>query len=269
MSAEPQIGKSAGQQLRDFDGMGALVTGGGSGIGAATAALLLARGARVAVLDRDLSDAPAGTIPVKADVTSDAAVRAAVQEAVAELGVLHTLVGNAGIGAIGTVEDNDDTEWGRVLDVNVLGLVRTARAALPHLRRAADRAPGRVSLTHTCSIAATAGLPQRALYSASKGAVLSLTLAMAADHVREGIRVNCVNPGTADSPWVGRLLDQADDPAAERAALNARQPMGRMVTAGEVAAAIAYLASPAASGITGSALAVDGGMQGLRLRPAT
>ncbi|WP_367430134.1 SDR family NAD(P)-dependent oxidoreductase [Streptomyces celluloflavus] len=256
-------------QLRDFEGMGALVTGGGSGIGAATAALLLDRGAKVAVLDRDPSGAPAGALPVRADLTSDAAVRAAVEEAVAELGTLHTLVGNAGIGAVGTVEDNDDAEWQRVLEVNVLGLVRGARAALPHLRRAAAGRPGHVSITHTCSIAATAGLPQRALYSASKGAVLSLTLAMAADHVREGIRVNCVNPGTADTPWVGRLLDQADDPAAERAALNARQPMGRMVTAAEVAAAIAHLASPAASGITGTALAVDGGMQGLRLRPAT
>ncbi|MFG2891668.1 SDR family NAD(P)-dependent oxidoreductase [Streptomyces sp. NPDC048248] len=253
----------------DFAGMGALVTGGGSGIGAATAALLLARGARVAVLDRDPSGAPEGAIPVKADVTSDAAVRAAVAEAVGELGTLHAVVGNAGIGAVGTVEDNDDAEWSRVLEVNVMGLVRTARAALPHLRRTAADQPGRVSLTHTCSIAATAGLPQRALYSASKGAVLSLTLAMAADHVREGIRVNCVNPGTADTPWVGRLLDRADDPAAERAALNARQPMGRMVASDEVAAAIAYLASPAASGITGTALAVDGGMQGLRLRPAT
>ncbi|MGA4953304.1 SDR family NAD(P)-dependent oxidoreductase [Streptomyces lydicamycinicus] len=259
-------GPRTGHHPADFEGMAALVTGGGSGIGAATAALLLARGARVAVLDRDPAGAPAGAIAVTADVTSDAAVRAAVAEAVGELGALHTLVGNAGTGAIGTVEDNDDAEWSRVLDVNVLGLVRTARAALPALRHTAAGAAGRVSITHTCSIAATAGLPQRALYAASKGAVLALTLAMAADHLRDGIRVNCVNPGTADTPWVGRLLDQADDPAAERAALNARQPMGRMVTAGEVAAAIASLASPSASGITGTALAVDGGMQGLRLR---
>lgn len=178
------------------------------------------------------------------------------------------MVSNAGIGAVGTVADNPDDEWQRVLDINVLGMVRTARHALPHLRRSAAERPGCVSVTHTCSIAATAGLPQRALYSASKGAVLSLTLAMAADHVREGIRVNCVNPGTADTPWVGRLLGQADDPAAERAALNARQPTGRLVTAEEVAAAVLYLASPAAAAVTGTALAVDGGMQGLRLRPA-
>jgi NAD(P)-dependent dehydrogenase (short-subunit alcohol dehydrogenase family) len=104
------------------------------------------------------------------------------------------------------------------------------------------------------------------LYSASKGAVYSLTLAMAADHLREGIRVNCVNPGTADTPWVGRLLDSAPDPQAERAALNARQPSGRLVSADEVASAIAYLASPAAAAVSGASIAVDGGMQGLRLR---
>ncbi|MFH8408277.1 SDR family NAD(P)-dependent oxidoreductase [Streptomyces sp. NPDC018019] len=260
---------STAPEGRDFAGMAAIVTGGASGIGAATAALLLRRGARVAVLDRDPAGAPPGTVPVTADVTDADAVRTAVATAVDALGGLDALVGNAGIGAVGTVEDNDDAEWRHVLDVNVLGLARTARAALPHLRRSAADRPGRASITHTCSIAATAGLPQRALYSASKGAVLSLTLAMAADHVREGIRVNCVSPGTADTPWIGRLLDRAPDPAAERAALDARQPMGRMVTADEVAAAIAHLASPAASGITGTALAVDGGMQGLRLRPAT
>lgn len=261
MTAAPDTG--------DFAGLSALVTGGASGIGAAVATLLLARGAQVAVLDRDTAAAPAGTLALKADVTDDDAVRAAVDAAAAEFGALHTVVSNAGIGAIGTVTDNDDAEWLRVLDINVLGMVRTARHALPHLRRAAADRPGHVSITQTCSIAATAGLPQRALYSASKGAVHSLTLAMAADHVREGIRVNCVNPGTADTPWVGRLLDQAPDPAAERAALEARQPTGRLVSADEVAAAVVYLASPAAAAVTGTALAVDGGMQGLRLRPAT
>ncbi|MFE3899050.1 SDR family NAD(P)-dependent oxidoreductase [Streptomyces sp. NPDC059153] len=252
----------------DFEGMNALVTGGASGIGAAVATMLLARGARVAVLDRETAGAPDGTLALKADVTDDAAVREAVDLAAGELGGLHSVVSNAGIGSIGTVEDNADDEWTRVLDINVLGMVRTARHALPHLRRAAADRPGAVSITQTCSIAATAGLPQRALYSASKGAVLSLTLAMAADHVREGIRVNCVNPGTADTPWIGRLLGRADDPAAERAALDARQPLGRLVSADEVAAAIVYLASPAAASVTGTALAVDGGMQGLRLRPA-
>jgi NAD(P)-dependent dehydrogenase (short-subunit alcohol dehydrogenase family) len=249
--------------IRDFEGLKAIVTGGGSGIGAATARALANRGAAVAVLDLDPRPAvDAGFHGFVADVSDDASVRAAVAGAVAALGGLDVLVNNAGIGAAGTVEDNPDAQWHRVFDVNVVGMVRVTRAALPHLR-----ASRHAAVVNTCSIAATAGLPQRALYSATKGAVLSLTLAMAADHIREGVRVNCVNPGTADTPWVGRLLDAAVDPAAERAALEARQPMGRLVTAEEVAAGIAYLASPLAASVTGTALAIDGGMAGLRLRP--
>ncbi|WAZ25568.1 SDR family oxidoreductase [Streptomyces cinnabarinus] len=252
--------------MSDFEGLSALVTGGASGIGRATAELLAARGARVAVLDLDPASASVGKplLAYRADVSDDTSVREAVAAAVADLGGLDALINNAGIGAQGTVEDNDDDEWHRVLDVNVVGMVRTARAALPHLRRSRHAA-----IVNTCSIAATAGLPQRALYSATKGAVYSLTLAMAADHVREGIRVNCVNPGTADTPWIGRLLSKAPDPAAERAALEARQPTGRLVSAAEVAGAIAYLASPLSGATTGTALAVDGGMQGLRLRPVS
>ncbi|MGA5097075.1 SDR family NAD(P)-dependent oxidoreductase [Streptomyces lavendulocolor] len=249
--------------MTDLKGLKALVTGGASGIGLATAELLSARGAAVAVLDLDPRTFGTAHLGYRADVSDDASVRTAVRAAALDMDGIDIVVNNAGIGAAGTVEDNTDADWQRVLDVNVLGIVRTTRAALPHLRRS-DAA----AVVNTCSIAATAGLPQRALYSASKGAVLSLTLAMAADHVREGIRVNCVNPGTVDTPWVGRLLDAAADPAAERAALEARQPTGRLVGADEVAAAIVYLASPTARSVTGTALAVDGGMAGLRLRPA-
>jgi 2-keto-3-deoxy-L-fuconate dehydrogenase len=243
----------------ELSGLAAVVTGGGSGIGLAAARLLTARGARVAVLDLAPGDEFLG---LQADVTDDASVRAAVESAGERLGGIDILVNNAGIGAIGTVADNPDEQWHRVFDVNVVGIVRVTRAALPYLRASAHAA-----IVNTCSIAATAGLPQRALYSATKGAVLSLTLAMAADHIGDGIRVNCVNPGTADTPWIGRLLAQAEDPAAERAALAARQPMGRLVSAEEVAAGIAYLASPAAASVTGTSLAIDGGMAGLRLRP--
>jgi NAD(P)-dependent dehydrogenase (short-subunit alcohol dehydrogenase family) len=245
---------------REFDGLVALVTGGGSGIGLATAKLLLERGSQVACLDISPPGRP--FFGVVADVTDDPAVRTAVAAVVEHFGRLDIVVNNAGIGAAGTIADNPDEEWLRVLDVNVIGMVRVARAALPYLR---DSPHG--AIVNTCSIAATAGLPNRALYSATKGAVQSLTLAMAADHIADGIRVNCVNPGTADTPWVERLLHAASDPVAERAALEHRQPMGRMVTADEIAHAIAYLASPLASASTGTALAVDGGMQGLRPRP--
>jgi NAD(P)-dependent dehydrogenase (short-subunit alcohol dehydrogenase family) len=245
--------------MTELSGLTAVVTGGGSGIGLAAARLLAQRGARVAVLDLRPGDEFLG---LSADVSDDDAVRQAIEQAAAHLGGIDILVNNAGVGAAGTVSDNADDEWHHVFDVNVVGIVRVTRAALPWLR-----ASRHASVVNICSIAATAGLPQRALYSATKGAVLALTLAMAADHVHEGIRVNCVNPGTADTPWIGRLLSQAEDPAGERAALERRQPIGRLVSADEVAAGIAYLASPLAASVTGTALAIDGGMAGLRTRP--
>jgi len=246
--------------MTEFDGAVAIVTGGASGLGAATAALLVERGARVAVLDRDTSGVPDGCFGVVCDVTDAAQVDAAVAAVVEQYGSLDIVINNAGIGAAGDIAANDDAEWHRVLDVNVVGIARVTRAALPHLRESA-----RPAVVNTSSVAATVGLPNRALYCASKGAVSALTLAMAADHVREGIRVNAVTPGTADTPWVGRLLDAADDRDAAAAALRARQPIGRLVTAEEVANAIVYLASPNSSSTTGTLLAVDGGMAGLRL----
>ncbi len=243
-------------------GLKALVTGGASGIGLATALYLRELGGAVVALDVEPVAAEYEIPTVIADVSDSRSVERAITEAAGLLGGLDILVNNAGIGAQGTVEDNDDEEWHKVLDVNVVGMARVARAALPYLRLSSNAA-----IVNTCSIAATAGLPRRALYSASKGAVLSLTLAMAADHIHEGIRVNCVNPGTVDTPWVGRLLVASADPAAERVNLESRQPIGRLVTADEVAAAIAYLASPSAGSTTGTALAVDGGMSGLRLPP--
>ena len=252
----------------EFDGLVAVVTGGASGIGAAIADRLAEGGARVAVLDLNVDAVNAGAddagarFGARADIGDDESVRAAIDAVAERFGRIDILINNAGIGAQGTVADNDDDEWARVFNVNVIGTARVTRAALPWLRKSPSAA-----IVNTSSVAATAGLPQRALYSASKGAVLALTRAMAADHIREGIRVNCVSPGTADTPWVARLLDAAEDPAAERAALNARQPHGRLVSADEVAGAVAYLASPLSGSTTGVSLAVDGGMQNLRLRP--
>jgi NAD(P)-dependent dehydrogenase (short-subunit alcohol dehydrogenase family) len=246
----------------EFTDLVAVVTGGASGIGAAIAEQLTARGARVAVLDVAIDRLPDSQFGVRTNVSDDDSVREAIAATVERFGRLDIVINNAGIGAQGTVETNADDEWHTVFDVNVVGMVRVARAALPHLRKSPAAA-----IVNTCSIAATAGLPERALYSATKGAVLSLTRAMAADHLREGIRVNCVNPGTAETPWISRLLSSAADPQAERSALNARQPHGRLVSASEVAGAVLYLASPASGSTTGTSIAVDGGMKELRLRP--
>lgn len=245
--------------MSEFDGAVAIVTGGASGLGEATAALLAERGARVAVLDRETADIPPEHFAVRCDVSDAAQVEAAVAAVAERLGGIDIVVNNAGIGAAGDVSTNSDDEWHRVLDINVVGIARVSRAALPHLRRSS-----RAAIVNTCSVAAVVGLPNRALYSASKGAVAALTRAMAVDHMREGIRVNAVTPGTADTPWVGRLLDAADDRESAIQALRARQPMGRLVTAAEVAHAIAYLASPLSASTTGALLAVDGGMEGLR-----
>ena len=244
----------------EFEGLVAVVTGAASGIGLATALELARRGATVAAVDRDATGVPAPLHAYECDVTDGPGVARTVERIAVELGRIDVLVNNAGIGAQGTVADNDDQEWLRVLDVNVVGIARMSAAALPHLRRSRAAA-----VVNTASIAALVGLPRRAAYSASKGAVLALTRAMAADHVREGIRVNCVSPGTADTPWVQRLLAKAEDPAVELARLEARQPTGRLVTADEVAQAIVYLASPRSGAVTGTSLSVDGGMSGFQL----
>ncbi len=251
--------------MSELDGLRALITGGASGIGAAIAWAFRDAGAAVVVLDvpaETPADLPSGAGYVSADITDGAAVQAAVAAATGRLGGLDVLVNNAGIGAAGGVVDSTDEDWLRVLNVNVIGTARVSRAAWPHLRESPHAA-----VVNTSSVAAITGLPQRAVYSASKGAVSALTRAMATDGLAEGIRVNAVNPGTADTPWVARLLDAADDPVAERAALAARQPHGRLVTADEVAQAVVYLASPRAGSTTGAEFVVDGGLSHLRPRP--
>ena len=219
------------------------------------------RGASVAVLDRAYSAVSRGvTLDVPCDVADRHSTDAAIDIVGNALGAIDILINNAGIGASGDVSQNDDDEWHRVLSVNVIGIARITRAALPLLLKSSH-----ASIVNTCSVLADIGVPQRALYSASKGAVRSLTLAMAADFIKQGIRVNAVTPGTADTPWVQRLLDQAPDAEAAATALRARQPMGRLVTADEIAFAIAYLASPLSAATTGTLLAVDGGMASIRV----
>lgn len=240
--------------------MQAIVTGAGSGIGLAVANQLKREGAHVFGFDINEGAMSETATFIHCDIASTSSVSEAMAKVAAQTDTIDVLINNAGIGAVGTVADATDEEWARVLNINVAGIGRVSAAALPLLRKSKNAA-----IVNTCSIAATVGLPKRAIYSASKGAVLSLTLAMAADFVGEGIRVNCVNPGTADTPWVERLLSNSVDADAERKALQARQPMGRLVTPEEVASAICYLANPAQKSTTGTFLAVDGGMNGLRL----
>jgi 2-keto-3-deoxy-L-fuconate dehydrogenase len=240
----------------DFQDLTAIVTGAGSGIGLATAQLLKARGARVFGFDLHEGDMSDVATWVKCDVSDGESVA----HAFANVPTLDVLINNAGVGASGTIEFAPDDEWLKVFNINVVGIARVSRNALRLLRKSQFAA-----IVNTCSVAATAGIPNRAIYSASKGAVLSLTLAMANDHLVDRIRVNCVNPGTADTPWVQRLLSQSADPVAERKALEARQPMGRLVSAAEVANTICYLASPLQASTTGISIAVDGGIQGLRV----
>ncbi|MDO8187083.1 SDR family oxidoreductase [Conexibacter sp. JD483] len=225
----------------------ALVTGAASGIGRATALELAARGWEVVGLDRAAGEGVAVTV----DVTDTEAVA----RSLAEVGPIDCLANVAGTGSTQNVVDTPPELWDAVFAVNVRGIFNVSRALLPGMI-----ARGSGVIVNAASIAGMVGLKNRAAYCASKGAVIALTKAMAIDHVGDGIRVNCVCPGTVDTPWVGRLIDAAEDPAATRAALVARQPMGRLGRAEEVAKAIAYLASDDAAFVTGTELVIDGGL---------
>jgi 2-keto-3-deoxy-L-fuconate dehydrogenase len=246
-------------------GKNALITGAGSGIGRAMALAFVAEGARVFVADMHGDDAEESVLQAlqaggdaaafQADVTRSADVQAMIAACLDRFTRIDVLCNNAGIGSTQTVVDTPEDVWEAVFAVNVRGIFLCCKYALPHMIEA-----GGGVIVNTASVAGLVGLKNRAAYCASKGAVVSLTRAMAVDHVQQKIRCNCICPGTVDSPWVGRLLDAAPDPVAERAALVARQPMGRLGTPEEVARAAVYLASDDADFVTGSALVIDGGL---------
>ena len=245
---------------KDFAGLTAIVTGAGSGIGLEVARKLNDQGAKVFGFDLRAGDLQEVATFIECDISNPESVKKAFADFTSQSKTLDILINNAGIGAIGTVEQATEEEWQHVFNVNVFGTARMSAAAMPLLK-----ASKHAAIVNTCSLVATAGVPNRAVYGASKGAIYALTLAMAVDGLADGVRVNCVNPGTADTPWIKNLLSKADNPDKEYAALQARQPIGRLVSPVEVASAILYLSNPAQASTTGTAVAVDGGVQGLRV----
>ncbi len=238
----------------------AVVTGGAAGIGQAVVGVLLSQGWTVASVDLGVEGVPPGATALVADVRDQSALDSAIGGFGEAHGRIDVLVNNAGVSFVGTIEDGSEADWHRIYDINVVGQMRATRAALPWLRRSDDAA-----IVNMSSCTAVNGLPQRALYSATKGAVQSMTMAMAADLVTEGIRVNCVSPGTVDTPFMAELAARDANPAAKRASFEARQPTGRMVSPQEVGEAVLYLARAGAHSSVGSVINLDGGMTALRM----
>jgi len=233
-----------------FAGKRVLVTGAGSGIGAAVARRLAGEGAAVVLADLQLEPvrelaAELGAEALELDVRDEAQVAAATAG-------LDVLVNVAGIGSTTTAPDTPLDVWEDVFAVNARGTFLCCKHAIPDMT---TRGGG--AIVNVASVAALVGLKRRAAYCASKGAVVSLTRALAVDHVSDGIRVNAVCPGTVDSPWVRRLVEDAGESLDE---LRARQPLGRLGTPEEVATAVAYLASDDAAFVTGTAFVIDGGL---------
>jgi len=242
----------------------AAVTGAGSGIGQAIALLFAAEGARVYAFDLD----PEGLRETEAkaaygltisthrlDVTQSDQVRAAWEMIVRESGRLDILVNNAGVGVAASVDQTEEADWDRIMAVNMKGVFLGCKYGVPIMKN-----QGGGVIINMASVAGMIGVKDRAAYAASKAGVIGLTKAMAVDHAADGIRVNCICPGTVDSPWVGRILADRPDPAAERKAMEARQLLGRMGTPEEIAHAALYLAQPQAAYVHGTALVIDGGL---------
>jgi NAD(P)-dependent dehydrogenase (short-subunit alcohol dehydrogenase family) len=239
-----------------------IVTGAANGIGRAIALRLASEGARVVIADVNEEDArgvadeiDGETLVQKADVTRDGDVEALVGRAVSEWGGLDVMVNNAGVGVAGTAITTTEEEYERVMDVCVRGTFLGMKHAIPAIKDA-----GGGSVINMSSVAALIGLVDRAVYSAAKGAIYSMTRASAIDHVGEGVRVNCIAPGTVDTPWVARITSGYDDPEEARANMRARQPHGRLVTPEEIAAMAAYLAADESASVIGACMIVDGGV---------
>ncbi len=243
----------------------ALITGAGRGIGRGIALRFGAEGAAVGVFDRNHSDAEtvAGEIlsaggravAIHGDVADACDVRRAVEEIGRAFGPTTVLVHNAAILPTGTIEDTSEDAWDQVFAVNVKGAYLTAREVLPCMRKA-----GGGSIIFMSSITGVNGFPGLAAYSSTKGALISLARAMAIDYARERIRVNCVSPGTVDSPMLRDFVAKQPNPEGTRRAFDEVQPRGRIGTIAEIVGAFVFLASGESTFVNGANFIVDGGM---------
>ena len=239
-----------------------IVTGGASGIGRATCLLFAREGALLVVADKSLAGAEAvaeetgpTALAIETDVADSQSVRALVARAVEHFGRLDVLVNNAGYGITGSVVETDEGAWDRLMAVNLTGVFYGCKYAIPVMQR-----QGGGVIVNTASTTAIVGIRDRAAYCASKGGVAALTKAMALDHAADGIRVNCIAPGTVDSPYYQAMLAKSGDPEGLRRSLAERQAMGRCGAPEEIATGMLFLASDESSFATGSMLTVDGGM---------
>lgn len=239
----------------DFTGRRAIVTGASSGIGAQIAEQLLKAGAEVVTADLNPVTVPQAARHVTCDISNVDQVAQLIRIAHDHLGGIDLLFSNAGVGSTTSVVDATVEEWDRVFAVNARGTFLCAKFVLPHML-----AQGYGVIINIASVAGMVGLRDRASYCASKGAVIALTKQIAVQYAGTGIRCNCVSPGTVNSPWVNRLLADAENPREALASLIARQPIGRLGEPGEIAAAALYLASDEAAFITGTSFVVDGGL---------
>lgn len=219
------------------------------------ARLFAEEGATVVAADLHPETTPSGLIAMRADVSNEKDVEAMIGAALERTGRIDVLCSNAGVGSTTDAVGCSVEEWDRLFAINVRSVFLGTKYAVPPMI-----AQGGGVIVNTASVAGLVGLPDRAAYCASKGAVISFTKQVAVQYAKHGVRCNCICPGTVDSPWVGRLLAGTDDPDAARAALIARQPLGRLAEPVEIAKAALYLASDDAAFMTGTAMLIDGGI---------
>ncbi len=236
----------------------AIVTGGSAGIGLAIVKRFLSEGAKVVTADINEPEEKSlgeNASYFKVNMTQAEEVNSLMEFTFNKYGKLDIMVNNAGIGAAANIQNTTEEVWQKVIDVNLKGTFLGMKYSIPLLQK-----NGGGAIVNLTSIAALVGLPERAVYSAAKGGILSLTRAAAIDHVAEGIRINCIAPGTVDTPWVDRIIKSYENPEEAKKNMIARQPHGRLVSPDEIAAMAAYLASDESKSTIGAVMVVDGGM---------